>query len=454
MKKIILSIFILLVSLCLAACGDAAQESRIVQLEDEHNDNTEDAHNDNTEDDNGNSKLYDETDTSSAPKSYTEGQGFLYDGACFALYEMMGESDNIVYIAEREGELCISFDDIYYIPLCYSEAKEGYDAYPPDDAGSHIIIQETTVNGAFGIEIMSSGSYGKYFGEYIRIPDRDRVVTTETEPSQKADATEEVPTSTDEFVKKEITIDYYKIPEVYLKVMTDEEIDFYNRFVTAFLNYEPKVEQENANEFAKVWSVIRSCFVIATADLELSSGYDLDDKYVYLNYLSKSKEEHDKIIQEFEARVQYFFDDIDEKEEGAELARHIYDNFTSTLEYNYDVVQNDTRYKVNAYTSIMDGDGICFAYTQAYTFLIRQAGFEEFPVSTDDHEWGVIKLDGKYYFVDCTWDSSFEPCYYEYFAFGLDKRIQDGFSEDEMYISECDDMKLGDYAKIEREDYK
>ena len=100
-------------------------------------------------------------------------EGFLYDGACFALYETMGESDDIVYVAEREGKLCISFDDINYIPLSYSEAKEGYDAYPSDDAESHIIIQETTVNGAFGIEIVSSGSYGKYYGEYIGIPDRD-----------------------------------------------------------------------------------------------------------------------------------------------------------------------------------------------------------------------------------------------------------------------------------------
>ena len=41
MKKVILSIFILLVSLCLSACGDATQESGRVQLEDEHNDNTE-----------------------------------------------------------------------------------------------------------------------------------------------------------------------------------------------------------------------------------------------------------------------------------------------------------------------------------------------------------------------------------------------------------------------------
>ena len=100
-------------------------------------------------------------------------EGFLYDGACFALYETMGESDDIVYVAEREGKLCISFDAINYIPLSYSEAKEGYDAYPSDDAESHIIIKETTVNGAFGIEIMSSGSYGKYYGEYIGIPDRD-----------------------------------------------------------------------------------------------------------------------------------------------------------------------------------------------------------------------------------------------------------------------------------------
>lgn len=97
--------------------------------------------------------------------------GFLYDGACFERYETMGNGD-IVYIADMDG-LCVSFDDIYYIPLSYSEAKEGYDAYPEDDPESHIIITQTTVNGSPGIEIVSSGVYGKYFGEYIGIPDRD-----------------------------------------------------------------------------------------------------------------------------------------------------------------------------------------------------------------------------------------------------------------------------------------
>ena len=167
-KKFVLPIFILFVLLCLSACGDDIEEPRTEHIENEQNDNAEDG--------NENSMLFDELvidDETNSSEEYSVENGFLYDGACFVLYETMGESDDVVYIAEREGKLCISFDDINYIPLSYSEAKEGYDAYPSDDAESHIIIQEITVNGASGIEIVSSGSYGKYYGEYIGIPDRD-----------------------------------------------------------------------------------------------------------------------------------------------------------------------------------------------------------------------------------------------------------------------------------------
>lgn len=97
---------------------------------------------------------------------------FLYDGACFTLYEGTAEPGTIVYIADRDG-LCISFDDEYYIPMNYSDVKEGYDAWPDDDPESHIIIKSEIVNGANGIEVMSSGSYGKYYGYYMSMPDRD-----------------------------------------------------------------------------------------------------------------------------------------------------------------------------------------------------------------------------------------------------------------------------------------
>lgn len=173
MKKKLLVIMMATMMLSVTACTQNTPKGDDVDSQSTTNgSNTEvDYDTNNTDNDIEESNTYDGSD--SASDAYNVEEGFLYDGACFALYETMGESDDIVYVAEREGKLCISFDDTNYIPLSYSEAKEGYDAYPSDDAESHIIIKETTVNGAFGIEIMSSGSYGKYYGEYIGIPDRD-----------------------------------------------------------------------------------------------------------------------------------------------------------------------------------------------------------------------------------------------------------------------------------------
>lgn len=49
---------------------------------------------------------------------------------------------------------------------------------------------------------------------------------------------------------------------------------------------------------------------------------------------------------------------------------------------------------------------VCCAYSRLYTMLLTDCGVEA--VSVDNvalnHEWSLVKLDGKWYHVDCTWD--------------------------------------------------
>ena len=275
------------------------------------------------------------------------------------------------------------------------------------------------------------------------------------------DVPEPTPIPTVEIVRKTVKVDYYKLPEIYSKFLTEEEIAFYNKFVTAWLNYEPKVQFDNKKQIEHVWGMIQECFFLAYGDFDEAKGFTVDDRYVYFPYISQSKEEHDRIIAEFEGRLQTYFEDIPYNEEGYELARHIYINYNKTIAYDYDVSENDnfTFGNSSGYTAIMKGTGVCSSFAKGYTFLARMAGLEAFDVSgigyPEPHEWAALKIGDKYYFADPTWDYvTPTPELYRYFCFGLDQRESDGFAEELMSLCCCGDFKMSDYVTIERNGYE
>lgn len=52
--------------------------------------------------------------------------------------------------------------------------------------------------------------------------------------------------------------------------------------------------------------------------------------------------------------------------------------------------------------------GVCQAYQEAYSCLLKLAGIESMEVigsgNGSSHGWNLVKLDGDWYHVDCTWD--------------------------------------------------
>ena len=60
---------------------------------------------------------------------------------------------------------------------------------------------------------------------------------------------------------------------------------------------------------------------------------------------------------------------------------------------------------------LVEGKGVCEAYSHAYYRLLQEAGIasctfsgETVPRSPSGHAWNMVRIDGTWYFVDCTWD--------------------------------------------------
>jgi hypothetical protein len=59
----------------------------------------------------------------------------------------------------------------------------------------------------------------------------------------------------------------------------------------------------------------------------------------------------------------------------------------------------------------MEGYGVCQGYSMLYSALLDKVGIENGTVTNDDlsHQWTLIKLDGKWYHADATWDDATVP---------------------------------------------
>ncbi|MCR4887617.1 MAG: hypothetical protein K5979_00355 [Ruminococcus sp.] len=63
---------------------------------------------------------------------------------------------------------------------------------------------------------------------------------------------------------------------------------------------------------------------------------------------------------------------------------------------------------------------VCDGYARAYKLLMNKAGVvceivEGFPKEDDGHVWNLAKINGRYYYIDTTWDDRDEGFDYEYF---------------------------------------
>ena len=67
----------------------------------------------------------------------------------------------------------------------------------------------------------------------------------------------------------------------------------------------------------------------------------------------------------------------------------------------------------SAESALTRSSGTCQAYERAYAKLLSAAGIENAETRDiyDGHTWNAMKLDGKWYQVDCTWDDSSENYY-------------------------------------------
>ncbi len=122
-------------------------------------------------------------------------------------------------------------------------------------------------------------------------------------------------------------------------------------------------------------------------------------------YRSNAKEEL-----EVNSAVKNFFASVDLNNiSDYDLLKKIHDFVLDSCTYSNDFKKNSV---YTAWGALCDSDAVCEGYALAFYRLCREAGLDAvMDVSDPDegcHAWNIVNLGGKCYYVDATWDDSFD----------------------------------------------
>ncbi len=109
-------------------------------------------------------------------------------------------------------------------------------------------------------------------------------------------------------------------------------------------------------------------------------------------------------IAAFDTAVEDALSGINSSMTDLQKAIHLHDYLVINCKYN--TSSSLTKEAFNAYGAMVKGTAVCQGYALAYKYLLEKAGIASYMVTSDtmDHAWNMVKLDGKYYHVDVTFD--------------------------------------------------
>ena len=89
---------------------------------------------------------------------------------------------------------------------------------------------------------------------------------------------------------------------------------------------------------------------------------------------------------------------------------------------HYDKLEGASLDSSTPYNPLLSGKGICLGFAATFQLLADLAGLERINVvgtafsDHEDHAWNMIRLNGKWYCLDTTWDAGMsEPMFWSYF---------------------------------------
>lgn len=95
--------------------------------------------------------------------------------------------------------------------------------------------------------------------------------------------------------------------------------------------------------------------------------------------------------------------------------KKIYDYVCKVCNYDYSNTKGYTKF--TAYGALVENKAVCQGYSTLLYRMLEEAGIDNKIVTSTDHSWNIVEINGKYYNVDATWDDNYYDKGYNYLYF-------------------------------------
>lgn len=211
------------------------------------------------------------------------------------------------------------------------------------------------------------------------------------------------------------TFNPHVISQMFVDKYGEQFKEDYFKYCDAILAGADSVECSKGEWLLKFQDIARSCLpIVSEYCYNSEDSFPVVSEGVYKLYYSIPKDEYLKKVDEFKARVETLIENcILSDDSELEKALALYLSESARIDYDYDAVGADNYrsaegYGVSPYRSLMTDKGICQEIAGTYAYLLLQVGVDAISVSgltkdcTTAHEWTIVRLDGKLYHCDVT----------------------------------------------------
>ena len=200
------------------------------------------------------------------------------------------------------------------------------------------------------------------------------------------------------------------------EIFGEEIIDTWFNMVDAVMAGEDTFECPDQDTYDCVMANFRERYFPVLEEL-IYFDYDhpVEDGIGHIQYM-KSKEETTKEIEDFMKLVEDLLNKSMKRSwSDLENALSLYSFFNANYEYDYDTYYalfDDYVNGINTYRFMQSGIGICNQISQAYSYLLMQAGIDATTMmgtskfSGESHAWSYVRFNGRNYHIDPTYSLS------------------------------------------------
>ena len=148
-------------------------------------------------------------------------------------------------------------------------------------------------------------------------------------------------------------------------------------------------------------------------------GYSDDSTYVEC-YSVLSAKRCEECIDTFSKEIDKILSVTNSSDSEYVREKKIHDKLLEKCSYAKNVYSmSDGWQYFSAYGAIVDGSAVCEGYSKAMQLLLNRSGIDCCTVrGTADnvkHMWNLVRIDGKWYHLDATWDENGGNTIYDYF---------------------------------------